>query len=238
MKKNIIIILGILVFLIGLIVFYSCYKNEVIKVNPKPIFMTEYELSQEQVTAIVNDTNFQNLLSISYVITDTLIKLGINDYTALLEMNSENFCNLIGISTNEYEELIEEIQLYATTLLNNHQLPNDTQYCSCGILNNSQIQTFNSYLEYWETNNSALWDTYNYYGLDPQVCSGKPYPRGNMGLGDPYNGGGGSGSGPDCRPSCYLCFAVCAATIEAFPLYLACCYLCMCSFCNNPPPGC
>lgn len=41
--------------------------------------------------------------------------------------------------------------------------------------------------------------------------------------------------GPGCPIVFYACVATCAATIEFFPLYLACCTVCLCEFCDNPP---
>ena len=46
------------------------------------------------------------------------------------------------------------------------------------------------------------------------------------------------GSGPQCGWRFYACVIVCAGTIEAFPVYLACCALCLCEFCKNPPAWC
>jgi hypothetical protein len=44
-------------------------------------------------------------------------------------------------------------------------------------------------------------------------------------------GSGGGGSVTCCPMSFYICCSFCAATIEAFPVYLLCCYLCACSYC-------
>ena len=44
--------------------------------------------------------------------------------------------------------------------------------------------------------------------------------------------------GPKCGWKFYACVIVCAGTIEAFPVYLACCALCMCEYCKNPPAWC
>ena len=43
---------------------------------------------------------------------------------------------------------------------------------------------------------------------------------------------------PKCGWRFYACVLVCAGTIEAFPVYLACCALCMCEYCKNPPEWC
>ena len=45
-------------------------------------------------------------------------------------------------------------------------------------------------------------------------------------------------SSPKCGWKFYACCIVCAGTIEAFPVYLACCALCMCEYCKNPPAWC
>jgi hypothetical protein len=44
--------------------------------------------------------------------------------------------------------------------------------------------------------------------------------------------------GPKCGWRFYACVIVCAGTIEIFPVYLACCALCMCEYCKNPPAWC
>ena len=46
------------------------------------------------------------------------------------------------------------------------------------------------------------------------------------------------GSDPRCTWRFYACAIVCAGTIEAFPVYLACCALCLCEYCRNPPLWC
>lgn len=45
-------------------------------------------------------------------------------------------------------------------------------------------------------------------------------------------------SGPKCTLQFYACVLVCLVTIEAFPAYLACCGLCLCQYCKNPPKWC
>lgn len=45
-------------------------------------------------------------------------------------------------------------------------------------------------------------------------------------------------TGPKCGWKFYACVAICAATIEFFPGYLACCAFCLCQYCTNPPAWC
>lgn len=46
------------------------------------------------------------------------------------------------------------------------------------------------------------------------------------------------GFGPKCGWKFYACATICAATIEFFPAYLACCAICLCEYCRNPPAWC
>lgn len=46
------------------------------------------------------------------------------------------------------------------------------------------------------------------------------------------------GSGPGCGWRFYACVIVCAGTIEIFPVYLACCSICLCEYCRNAPAWC
>jgi hypothetical protein len=45
-------------------------------------------------------------------------------------------------------------------------------------------------------------------------------------------------TGPKCGWQFVACVIICAATIEAFPAYLACCAICLCTYCKNPPKWC
>lgn len=138
----------------------------------------------------------------------------------ILNFSEDEFLTILGYTREDYYKKVTKIKTSASRLIIHYNLPNYVNDCeSCRLDENSKWERLNRLVSSFrqEPGNLALF-------FNTIKSSAKP---GNM--------EGLSTQEPGCSWKFYACCAMCAATIEAFPLYLACCAFCMDSYCENAP---
>lgn len=237
--KNLKTILYLLLFMT---ILFSCSQNKNEEsgknVNLKPIYRTDAEL----VSQIKADKNYQKLLAITYVLTDTLTKLDVS-YSEIFSMESSQMAEILGLTSVEYSQLKDSVHLYAQNLINIYELPSFPE-CPCLTQNQEAIDKFVDNMQGFKDNPGYLDDYLGSEGLNfaTMACKNYPYGSGGTGGGTTYCGGGGGGGwgpdGPNCCGYFYICMAGCALIIETGPIAVICTWGCACSFCEVHPPGC
>jgi biotin operon repressor len=178
---------------------------------------TEYKLEEktqsdnEKIYLIKTDPSWIKITEISKKFTDAIINS--NYKTEDINWADLNqISKVTGISENDLENMMQEIKDAGNLILAKYNHSNKLANCATCSRNYSEkeaIEKFKLIISKWRTN-SRLKDKY-YSNL--RVSEGEP----------------------NCPIVFYLCVATCAVTIEAFPLYLACCTICLCEFCDTPP---
>ena len=149
--------------------------------------------------------------------TDFLNRLMRQPYTLseLWGTGQDNFLQLLNYRREEYYQKREETRQAAARLLNKYPLLNTPENCySCKQTDLHLTAKVDAILNKLRIARTA--DASDYLrAIDSDEASG-----------------------PKCSWRFYACVIVCAGTIEVFPVYLACCMICLCEYCKNPPAWC
>lgn len=167
---------------------------------------------------IASDPVWLEMTDISQKYSDLIVALPNIDEALTTDVQA--FCNAIHISIGEYQADAIKMKALSANLIEKYQM--NLGHVTCHFCNETAEQK----LTRAKNNFKYLQDNPNQYTAFYESVRYK----------ESEGGGNGTGTqGPECGASFYLCCAVCAATIEIFPVYLACCGVCLKEYCKNPP---
>jgi len=162
------------------------------------------------------ENDWKTIVETSKAFTEKLVASNI-DVRNIKDFRNADFLNTIGITMAEFESDLKKVSDAGKRLNEKYQMKDYDLKCkSCEIDQPSKLSMMNNSIESFRKDKLKA-DVYfaNLIESDPSETLF---------------------AAPKCTWQFYLCITVCAATIEFFPIYLACCALCMSSYCKNPPP--
>lgn len=188
----------------------TCYANEVERTCfVKPIKPTRPGY-KDSIDIFRNDSDWLTIAHLQYNVINSFVSskidLGSFDFT-----DQSAFLTVIGMDSAEYAAESLASKEAAERLIERYSITGSCTTCSLSL--GSLLDTLRSSLTVFR-NNSDLYSTFKNESLNIGDRVATTYSC--------------------CGFWFYLCCTVCAATIEAFPVYLACCALCFHSECCNP----
>lgn len=168
----------------------------------------------KQVEQIRNDPDWQIIYNNNIDFLNRVLGQSYS-LSELWAMGQDNFLQQLNYSLDDYYQKRTETRAAAARLLNKFPELNTPGMCNTCRLDERQLTgKVDAFLSHLRLRRS------------PDVAT---YLRETESL-DLQN--------PQCGWKFYACAIVCAGTIEIFPVYLACCALCLCENCRNPPSWC
>ena len=146
---------------------------------------------------IGNDSNFKSMIGLNIKVLDAFIKQKI-DVKSFDFNDKDAFLKVLNMSETEYMSIVKLNKDYAQKLIANYDLKGVCN--SCLLNSDEQISEIKSTLLYFQNNPEVYSDFLNQ-----------------------MNTGTYTGKRVACSGWYYAEVALCAATIEAFPVYLLCC---------------
>jgi hypothetical protein len=184
------------------------------------ISLTAFAQQERSATLVNNDPDWQVILNNNI---DFLNRLLGQEQTLsdIWSGGKDNFLSMLSYSAYEYNQKVVETKAAAQRLLQKYPELNTV---GCDVCRTSETQLINrtdnfiDYLKYTRTYDAGSF----FREIDLEADE-----EGDAGYGN-----------PKCGWRFYACIAICAASIEFFPAYLACCVICLCDYCKNPPKWC
>jgi hypothetical protein len=138
--------------------------------------------------------------------------------SALWSTGQSNFLDQLNYSFEDYTRRRTETKEAAMRLLKKYPDLNAAGCAPCRIGENVMMSRLDSFIEQLRSENKPDAGAF-FRAIDSDE-------------------GAGLEAGPKCGWQFVACVVICAATIEVFPAYLACCAICLCQYCKNPPKWC
>ncbi|HYF33552.1 MAG TPA: hypothetical protein VD993_20650 [Chitinophagaceae bacterium] len=185
--------------------------------------------TEKQAVFIHNDPDWQIILRNN---SDFLNRLARQPYSLsdIWSLGQENFLRQLNYSRSEYYQKQVETRQAAARLLSKYPDVNTMGSCNgCGLSEAQLTGKVDAFVR--QLRQSRLPDAETYLR---EMVSG----TGGFRESAAREIDADESSGPQCGWKFYACAIVCAGTIEAFPVYLACCAICLCEYCKNPPSWC
>lgn len=151
------------------------------------------------------EPNFKNLYVNTFEIFDKLVYSEVD----LKDLTNENFSEKLGISNETLNESINNVRSEGNKILQSGKIESTSCQGCKSISNEKVIEVITHYREHKDEYEKfkAAWNNGDI----------------EIGITDGFK----------CGWRFYACCAVCAATIEAFPIYLCCCALCYDEYCTG-----
>ncbi len=153
-----------------------------------------------------NDPDWIIITSINTEIMNKCINSSIDPSTVDFS-NQTAFLSMLGMTQKEYDSKHQQVKEAAQRLITKYGISVTNECIPCNKTNEEISNKLKGIISYYRANPGA-----NYDVLVQSISS----PGGGV---------------PCCPPTFYVCCLGCATTIEFFPAYLFCCYLCGCGFC-------
>ena len=160
---------------------------------------------EEKVAAFKNEQDWKLIRDVHFQLMDRLVNVKAS--WDQFDFNNEGaFLALTGWTRSQYMNKVESVKQAAKRLSVKYGF-----YGSCTVCNDDVSSSLRKVLTTYQANKTA----YEQYKTEVT----------GLGLDGPTR---------CCGLRFYLCCTVCAATIAAFPAYLACCALCFDTYCCKP----
>lgn len=205
---------------------YSCQKQERAPITAGIQGMSDAQLVQ----TFSSDPDFKLIIKTNLETLDKMVSSGV-DFSTFDFNDRAAFLKITGMSENEYLQKTIEVKNAAARFIlkyNIQSLQNGRKCISCEADNSAKINSMRSMLTAYQ-NDKKQYESF---------VSHASYNTGLLNLPGTRTTAAVT-SGPCCGNWFYICVAICAATIEALPLYLACCSYCFhaecCSLTTSPP---
>jgi hypothetical protein len=202
---------------------FSCSKETP---NPKNQPMSTIQptpsLPPDFIDKIKSDPDWNMIVKANVEIMDQFVNRR-GDATNTDLTDKKKFLAAVHISEADYLSRSLTIKACASRILMRYHLPSQQfingECVSCGENDAKKIEAFKKEINYYQHHPE------DYLAFRTSLLEvNKPNSRYT------YNRDG------CCTANFYFCCAICAATIEAFPVYLGCCYLCSTSYCCPAAP--
>ncbi len=225
MKKTSLIIASLL--LLSGVIFYSCTKENSTNTGSSIIKKkTTKNNDEEKFRAILNDIDWHTIVEINTEVFANLIASNY-DITTYTEENKDKFLTAIKMSNEEYLTKALKVKTASARLIYKYNIEIENYGCiECNKPLQESLNTLNSRLEYFRKYPTEL-----SYFRDYMMC------RGGSANGNYSSASASARSGFGCGLGYIACCVVCGTLAEIPPLFVICCYACLCG-CENPPPGC
>lgn len=189
---------------------------------------------KELIQKIANDNDWKLIAKAN---SDFMIKL-VSSNIDITKVNIENqdaFLKEIGIDKSVYLETVSKVKIAANRLLKKYdiiKLSNQAGNClSCKETEITKMNQLKKTVVKFKNNPAAFRKTSQ---LLSRSFTNETLARSVQSDVESSESGGGNWC---CPFAFYACCAVSSGTISAFPVYLACCYICGVEFCCDDWPG-
>ena len=184
------------------------------------VSLTASAQREKSAAQINNDPDWQVILNNN---TDFLNRLLGQEQTlsGIWSEGKDNFLSMLSYSAYEYNQKFVETRAAAERLLKKYPELNTV---GCDVCRKSELELItrtDNFINYLKS--MRIYDAGSFFREIDQEGT--------------EEGDGGYGN-PKCGWKFYACVTLCAAAIEFFPAYLACCVFCLCDHCKNPPKWC
>ncbi|MFI5451659.1 hypothetical protein ACHMWN_05825 [Pedobacter sp. UC225_61] len=211
-----------LLLTVSVTAFYACKKSgeKVEKItasikNTAPAFSS---LSpQQQVNVLSRDEDWKTIVELNTMFMDKVVNSK-ESFNSVTLNDEEKILSIIGMSREEYLGKVAKAKSAAERILTKYNISKNlnASCASCNLQKNEKdFADFKQSINFFKSNRST-YEQQRQNIITTSLVAAEP---------------GGGGESLCCGPDFYLCATICAATIEAFPVYLACCYLCYRSYC-------
>ncbi|HEY0677413.1 MAG TPA: hypothetical protein VGD17_03965 [Chitinophagaceae bacterium] len=177
------------------------------------IGITAFGQRDQKAVQIRNDPDWKIILNNNVDFLNRLLK----QEKTLAEIWSDGRGNIpeqLGYAEGEYLQKHAEVRAAASRLLIKYPELNSVSCQNCKLTGAEMIGRTDNFINYLKRGNN--FDSGEFFQVIEDDEEGSP----------------------QCSWKFYACITICAATIEFFPAYLACCGLCLCEYCKNPPSWC
>lgn len=164
-----------------------------------------------KVVDVYNDSDWHTIVNLNIEVMDKLV-FSQTDINSVDLNDEEAFLELTGWNRQEYLDKVGLSKQAAQSLIANHNIQGECGTCA--------TETPIIFTNIKEIITNFRKDTSLYTNYKKAVIS--------------LGGGLGSDGGWCCGWAFYTCTALCAATIEVFPVYLLCTSLCFKEYCCEP----
>ncbi|MBX2920268.1 MAG: hypothetical protein KF825_00180 [Ferruginibacter sp.] len=164
---------------------------------------------------IRSDKDWIFIIENSRIFTEKLIANGVDMKNTELLKSSDLYLKL-GYSKENFDALNKQIKTAAKRLIEKYNLQQYSSCKDCATHFEEKVKKLENATTYFKENAGSLNNFYS--SLVTNSTFSEPEEN-----------------GPGCGLAFYACAAVCAASIEIFPVYIACCGVCMCEYCSTPP---
>lgn len=158
---------------------------------------------------IESDPDWILIASTNEWMMEKIINAGVDPMTVNFS-NKQAFLSIVNLTEEEYTAKHNEVRAAALRLIDRYQWTSTANCTTCNLTEEELISLVKKNVDYYRNNPTVV------YKITSRSV-----------------GSGGGSSQPCYNASFYMCVVLCAATIEAFPVYLFCCYMCGCWHCCN-----